>query len=71
MGSAHVSHAMILDCVVVDVVKDQDDDEDWTNISFKFKNTYSNNKQVVIEANRKYKTASCHNSLKLEPLCFL
>ena len=45
---------MILDCVLVDVQKDDDDDEFFTNITFKFKNTYSNNKQVEIDATCKF-----------------
>ena len=53
MGSGHSSHAMILDCVIVDVQKDQDGD-DFSNIAFKFKNTYSNDKQVEIDATSKF-----------------
>ena len=45
--NAHCGHAMILDCILVDV----DSDGDWNNIAFRFKNTNPNNKAIEIMAN--------------------
>ena len=55
VGNGHSVHAMILDCILVDVDSDDvdSDDEDsdcgeWNNIAFRFKNTDPKNKAIEI-----------------------
>jgi len=51
--NAHCGHAMILDCILVDVDSDDEDSDggEWNNIAFRFKNTDPNNKAIEIMAN--------------------
>ena len=56
--NAHCGHAMILDCILVDVDSDDEysdggdsDGGEWNNIAFRFKNTDPNNKAIEIMAN--------------------
>ena len=56
--NGHACHAMVLDCILADIQKDDqgnnvfdsNGDPELGNYSFKFKNTYRNNKEIVMEA---------------------
>ena len=58
VGNSHACHAMVLDCVLADMVTDyqgnpvldSNGDQELDNYSFKFKNTYRNNKEIVMKA---------------------
>ena len=60
VGNGHACHAMVLDCVLADIQKDHqgntvfdsNGDPELENFSFKFKNTYKNNKEIVMEAGK-------------------
>ena len=54
------NHAMVLDCILADIQKndqgnailDSNGDPELEKFSFKFKNTYRNNKEIVLEAGK-------------------
>ena len=60
VGNGHASHAMVLDCILADIEKDDqgntvfdsNGDAKLKNYSFKFKNTYRNNKEIILEAGK-------------------
>ena len=62
VGNGHASHAMVLDCVLVDIetdykgnpVFDSNGDPELENYSFKFKNTDRNEKEIDMEAGKLY-----------------
>lgn len=60
VGNGHACHAMVLDCVLADIqtdnqgfpVLDSNGDPEMENYSFKFKNTYRNEKEIELEAGK-------------------
>ena len=60
LGNGHAYHAMVLDCVLADMVTDyqgnpvldSNGDPELENYSFKFKNTYRNNKEIEMKAGK-------------------
>ena len=60
VGNGHACHAMVLDCILVDIQKDNQGnilldsnrDPKFENESFKFKNTYKNNKVIDLKAGK-------------------
>ena len=60
VGNGHACHAMVLDCILADIKKDDqgnpvldlNGDPELENYSFKFKNTYRNEKEIVMEAGK-------------------
>ena len=56
--NAHCGHAMILDCILVDV----DPNGAWKNKAFRFKNTDPNNKAIEVMVNGKLQLIFLRNS---------
>ena len=60
VGNGHACHAMVLDCILADIEKDDqgntvfdsNGDKKLKNYSFKFKNTYRNEKEIEIKAGK-------------------
>ena len=46
---------MVLECVLADIKRDSNGIPEMENFSFKFKNTYKNNKIIIIDAGKSNK----------------